>query len=104
MIRHIVLYRFKPEISPKEIEAVFTKLAKLKQLVSGIHSLEWGAYHGNANKNNGYSYGLTVDVIDDSVFAVYSPHPLHMEVRQEMVPMLQSDAPTLMFDFILSKK
>ena len=104
MIRHIVLYRFKSDVPSSQIDALFTMLSELKSLVSGIHALEWGAYRSSANKNAGYNYALTVDLEDESVFVAYSPHPLHVQVRQEMAPLLEGNEPLLMFDFILHKK
>lgn len=104
MIRHIVLYRFKLDSPEQEIINVFNKLAKLKDLVTGITALEWGPYCGKAPQSAGYNYGLSVDIIDESVFIDYSPHPLHIEVRKEMAPMLAPNAPLLMFDFVLSQK
>ena len=99
MIRHIVLYKFKQDISKAEIAKIFDKLCKLKDLIKGVHDLRWGIYSGSSDKNAGFNYALTVDVVDPSVFLEYSPHPLHMEVRKEMAPMLAGDL--LMFDFNL---
>ena len=104
MIRHIVLYRFKETIPTEEIHAVLNKLAKLKDLVAGVEALEWGAYQGKTPNTAGYNYGLSVDLLDNSVFAEYSPHPLHQEVRKEMAPLLEKEDPVLMFDFELSTK
>ena len=103
MLRHIVLYKFKGNIPEENIIKVFKKLAELKNLVPGIDQLQWGPYQSTTNKNQGYNYGLTVDLIDDTVFQTYSPHPLHMEVREEMKTMLEGPEPLLMFDFMLSK-
>ncbi len=99
MIRHIVLYRFKPGHSKADITAIFTKLSKLKGLVKGVEDFRWGEYVGPPDKNAGYTYAITVDLSDASVFAEYSPHPLHMEVRQAMAPLLEGSP--LMFDFNL---
>ena len=103
MIRHIVLYRFKPEFTDKEIIPLFNKLTQLKNLVPGVEAMQWGKYCGKGDKNAGYTYGLSVDIADESVFLTYSPHPLHNEVRQQMAPLLAEDEPLLMFDFLLTK-
>ena len=99
MIRHIVLYKFKQDTLKSEITAIFTKLAKLKDLIEGVNDFHWGAYSGSSDKNRGYNYAITVDIVDASVFIEYSPHPLHVEVRKEMAPLLEGDL--LMFDFDL---
>ncbi|MBS3903970.1 MAG: Dabb family protein [Simkania sp.] len=99
MIRHIVLYKIRKEVPQEKIAAIFTKLISLKNLVKGIKEFHWGPYCGSSDKNFGYNYAITVDLVNESVFAEYSPHPVHNAVREEMATILEATAPLLMFDF-----
>ncbi|NCX94253.1 MAG: Dabb family protein, partial [Gammaproteobacteria bacterium] len=75
MIRHLVFYKFKPEITDTQITALFQKLSLLKEKVPGIIALHWGRSLNQAN-TAGFTYALSVDLESESVFKEYSPHPL----------------------------
>ena len=79
MLRHLVVFSWKPETPPeklREIEAAFCALpAKISQIVD----FEWGADVSIQGFDRGYTHSFLVTVASEQDRDLYLPHPAHAE-------------------------
>lgn len=88
MIKHIVLIRFKPEISLNEIEAIFTQIGQLSQLLPSMKSYDYGRYNGADERYKGFDYAFYMEFDTAEERDAYLVHPAHIAVGQALRAML----------------
>lgn len=95
MIEHIVLFRWKPEATPAQIDAGMDALRGLRERIPGMAALACGAdFSGRAQ---GYTHALVARFADRASFDSYGPHPAHRSVIEtQLRPILEA---ALDFDF-----
>ncbi|MFC2969217.1 Dabb family protein [Acidimangrovimonas pyrenivorans] len=89
MIRHIVLVRFRPEISEDRIAAIFADLHGIKDVLPGVLAIASGRSESPEQIERGYMHGFTVDLADWDVLAAYQAHPDHRRVGAALVEAAQ---------------
>ncbi len=78
MIRHVVLFRFKPEIGADERAEFVLRLRALPQVVPGILHPEVGADLFHTPRS--YDAALVFGFDDREAFDSYQNHPKHLPV------------------------
>jgi hypothetical protein len=96
MIQHIVLFKFKPEVSPDQIDQVFTNIAELKDLIPGIIAFNGGPYSSPEGLNQGYTHGLIITFETAAHRDAYLPHPEHEKAKAIILNYLDD---LIAFDF-----
>ena len=100
MIRHIVLFKCKPELPPAEIESVFEALAALQNKVPGLVEFESGINNSPEGYDRGYTHAFTMGFTDEQARDAYLQHPEHAKARVVILPILQeAPEPVLVVDF-----
>jgi hypothetical protein len=77
MIRHIVLIRFRPEVSDAQITALFAALPKLAAKLPGVLAFASGRSESPENIERGYMHGFTIDFASWQALATYAADPDH---------------------------
>ena len=77
MIRHIVLIRFKPELSEAAIAGVFAALPKLSARLPGVLGFAFGRSESPEQIERGYMHGFTVDFASWEALASYQADAGH---------------------------
>jgi hypothetical protein len=95
-IQHMALVRFKPDVTPTQIDDVFRQLAELQNCIPGILYYAGGPYASPEGLNQDYTHGFlmtfaTVDARDQ-----YLPHPEHERVKNAVIPLIEK---VVVFDF-----
>ena len=85
MIRHIVLIRFRPEISEDTIAALFADLASIQGKIPGLGPIHAGRSESPEQIERGYLHGFTADFDDWAALAAYQDHPDHRRVGAALV-------------------
>lgn len=85
MIRHIVLIRFRPEVSEPAIAALFADLAAIRVVLPGVLDIRSGRSESPEQIERGYLHGFTVDFADWAVLAAYQDHPEHRRLGAALV-------------------
>ncbi len=85
MIGHIVLIRFKPEVSEAHIAALFTELEEIRAQVPGILAITAGRSESPEKIERGYHHGFVVDFADWAALAAYQAHPDHQALGAKLV-------------------
>ena len=81
MIRHIVLFRIKPEFK-SEIPQLVKNFYTMKGKVEGLLDLEAGADILGSERS--YDLALICTFADRAAFDAYQTHPAHMPVKKRM--------------------
>ncbi len=79
MVEHIVLVKFKPEVSEAEKEELRQMMLAMQGRIPGI--VELSAGHSFTNRHQGYTLGLVVRFTDRAALEAYGPHPVHAPVK-----------------------
>jgi hypothetical protein len=77
MVRHILLLQPKPDITPNQIEDCRRSLAALVGRIEGLIDFHWGANFAAPERQEGLSFGFSMDLVDRAALAAYTPHPQH---------------------------
>ena len=89
MIRHIVLFKIKPEYKPLIPELV-ENFRAMKGRIEGLVELEAGADILGSDRS--CDIALVCTFTDRAAFDAYQTHPVHMPVRKRMHEVRESSA------------
>jgi hypothetical protein len=85
MIRHIVLIRFRPEVSDTTIFAIFDEIAAIKVHIPGVIDIRSGKSQSPEQIERGYMHGFTVDFESWEALQAYQDHPDHKAAGAKLV-------------------
>jgi hypothetical protein len=84
VITHIVSFRWKPDITQADIDAISAALATMPDLVPTIGSYRFGSDLGvNGPGNMDFAIVATFDSVED--WKAYDEHPEHDAVRAAVI-------------------
>ena len=95
-LRHVVLFKFKDEVTPEQVEEVVTAFAALPGKIDVITDFEHGTDVSVEEKSKGFTHGFVVTFADTAGRDAYLPHPAHQEFVKLVGPRLDD---VLVFDF-----
>jgi hypothetical protein len=95
MIRHVVLFRWKPEVTDEQKKLVATELAKLPSVIPSIRSYVMGADAG-INQGNA-EFAVTADFDDESGYLAYRDDPTHREIIAAYITPLVAERTAVQF-------
>lgn len=76
-VRHVVVFRYKPDASPEKIQQVTEALTALKDKIPGILSMEHGVNNSPEKLNQGFTHVFQVTFTNAAARDAYLPHPAH---------------------------
>ncbi len=85
MIRHIVLIRFRADVTEATIAGIFADLHAIKGKLPGVLAITAGRSASPEQLERGYMHGFVVDFADWSALAAYQVHPDHQRVGAALV-------------------
>lgn len=90
MFEHIVLLKFKPDVSNKEIEDAVTRAHDLKGNIPGIVDLSAGINITEEIEHmQGFTLGIRVTFDNQQACRNYNQHPLHQDLLQSIGPFVE---------------
>lgn len=98
MIRHIVLFRARPDTTDPQIAALFADLHGITPLIPGMAAVHAGRSDSPEMLERGYMYGFTIDFTDATALAAYAVHPAHVRLATALVAMADGPDGILVFD------
>lgn len=96
LLRHVVLFKFKPEASEAQVQAVVDAFAALPKKIKQIQDFEWGTDVSVENKAAGFTHGFVVTFESKEARDEYLPHPAHKEFVSLVGPSVEN---VLVFDY-----
>jgi hypothetical protein len=76
-MKHIVIFKYKPETTWDQIRQVTDAFRELKNKIPGIVSFEHGPNASREGKNIGFNYAYVLTFEDTKARDAYVPHPEH---------------------------
>lgn len=87
-LRHVVAFRFKPDVTPEQMQKVAEDFRALKDKVPQIIEFEGGADLGYLQKNGEFTHVFIVTVENEEDLAAYGAHPDHQAFSRSVDPLL----------------
>lgn len=78
-LRHIVLFKFKPEVTPAQLDEVNRAFQDLKRLIPTVKDFERGLNNSPEGLNKDFTHGYLVTFASEEDRAAYLPHPEHLK-------------------------
>jgi hypothetical protein len=97
MIRHAVLFRWKPEATEDERQQVATEVAKLPSMVPSIRAFASGPDVGLAEGT--FDFAVTADFDDEDGFRAYRDDPGHRDIIKRYIVPLAAQRVAVQFEF-----
>lgn len=88
-LRHIVLFKFKEEVTKTQIEEVEDAFAELPLKIKEIKGFEWGLNNSPENLNKGFTHGFLLTFDSEKGRDIYLPHPDHKAFGEIVDPILE---------------
>ena len=97
-LRHLVLLKFKTEISHGQVHALESAFAALATKISAVQSLEWGTNNSPEGLAKDFTHCFNLTFADEVARAAYLPHPEHLAFVEQLKPALDD---VLVLDYTL---
>jgi hypothetical protein len=78
----------KATVSPAEIAMALEHVRALQGTIDGIVEVEAGENRNGSNQ--GYTYGFVIRFANAEIYQLYSPHPAHQPVSQELLTICEN--------------
>lgn len=79
VLRHIVLYKFKDDLKPAQVQEVIDAFAALPKKIDTIVGFEHGVNVSPEGKSEGLTHCFVVSFRDEKGRDAYLEHPAHLE-------------------------
>jgi len=79
MLRHVVLFQWKPETPAETIREIEEAFCALPAKISEIAGFEWGTDVGVQGFDRGFTHCFVVSLASEEDRDAYLPHPDHAE-------------------------
>jgi stress responsive alpha/beta barrel protein len=98
MIRHIVLFSWKPEATEEQKQQVATEVAKLPSTVPSIRAFVSGPDAGLGQAGN-FDFAVSADFDDEAGFFAYRSDPGHRDIVQRHILPITAQRAAIQFEF-----
>ncbi len=89
LLRHVVMFKFKKDATPAQIDGVVKAFGELPKQIDSIHSYEWGTNNSPEMLDKGFTHLFFVTFKDEAGRAKYLPHPAHKAFVEKLKPILE---------------
>jgi hypothetical protein len=96
MLRHLVLLKFKAEVTAAQISAIVKVFVALPAQISAVKALEWGTDVSPEGLGKGFTHSFLLSFADATGRDAYLPHPAHQAFVEHLQPVL---ADVLVIDY-----
>ncbi|HUY92191.1 MAG TPA: Dabb family protein [Pirellulales bacterium] len=96
LLRHIVLFKFKDEVTKEQVQEVVDAFSALPEKIDTIVDFECGTDVSVEGKAAGFTHGFVVSFRDEAGRAAYLPHAAHQDFVKLVGPRVDK---VLVFDF-----
>ncbi|CAI0626438.1 unnamed protein product [Linum tenue] len=87
-VKHVLLAKFKPEISAEEIENLIKGYSNLVNLIEPMKGFHWGTDVSIENLHQGFTHVFVSTFESTEGIAEYVAHPVHVEFANKFLPAL----------------
>jgi hypothetical protein len=88
-LRHAVFFKFKDGTSDDAVRKIEQDLAALPAKIDAIKAFEWGKNNSPEKHDQGFTHCFMFTFDSESSLKQYMEDPAHVEVVQELLPILE---------------
>lgn len=88
VLRHVVLFKFKDDATPEQIQTVVDAFRALPGKIQGIKAFEWGTDVSPEPHSQGLTHAFLLTFASEKDRDDYLPHPAHKEFGKSLGPIL----------------
>ena len=99
-LRHVVLFKFKQETPPEQIEALENAFCALPHAINEVFNLEWGTDVSVENLAQGFTHCFLLTFQNEKDRDTYISHPAHKAFVAMLQPHLEK---ALVVDYMAKK-
>ena len=77
MLKHIVLFKFKPETTPEKVAEIIAAFEALPSQIKEIKGFEWGTNNSPEKLDKGLTHAFILTFASEKDRDTYLPHPAH---------------------------
>jgi hypothetical protein len=96
MLRHVVLFRFRDDVTAEQVRAIDDGLGRLPALIPELRAYRFGSDLGIGDGT--WSYAVTADFDDADGWRAYDLHPEHVAVRTEAFAPIVTERAVVRFE------
>ncbi|WP_299886180.1 Dabb family protein [uncultured Ruegeria sp.] len=85
MIRHIVLTKFRPDVTEQAISKIYAGLSDLSETLPGAGGFTGGRSESPEQIERGYMHGFVIDFADWSALEAYATNETHKALGGQLV-------------------
>jgi hypothetical protein len=100
LLRHVVLFKFKPEATKEQIQEIVSGFQALPKKVEGIAAFEWGTDVSQEGLADGFTHCFVVTFKDAKSRDAYLPDQAHKDFVAILLPRLDK---VLVVDYFAQK-
>ncbi|UCE93880.1 MAG: Dabb family protein [Flavobacteriaceae bacterium] len=89
VLRHIVLFKFKEEVTPMAIDQTVKAFIHAVDQIGTINDFEWGLNNSPEDLNKGFTHAFVLTFEDDKSRDAYLPHPDHQNFVKQLKPLIE---------------
>lgn len=89
LLRHVVLFQFKADVSKTQVQEVVEAFRKLPGKIKEIAAFEWGTDVGVENLSQGFTHCFFVSFKSEKDRDAYLPHAAHKEFVDLVKPRVE---------------
>jgi hypothetical protein len=97
MLRHVVMFRWKPEATQQQKETVAAELSKLPPVIGSIRAYVLGADAGLGQGN--FEFAVTADFDGQAGWAAYRDDPAHRAVVDKHILPILAERAAVQFEY-----
>lgn len=97
MLRHVVVFTWKPGVTVAQVEALTSGLARLPSQIPEIRAYRFGPDAGLYEGNG--AYAVSADFDDPAAFARYLGHPAHQALIDDLVVPIRATRHAVQFEY-----
>lgn len=87
-LRHVVVFKYKPEATQKQIATIEKEFRALKEKIPGVVSIEAGVNNSPEGLNKDFTHVFIVTFRNEKARETYLPHPAHTAFVSVLKPSL----------------
>ena len=97
MIRHVVLFRWKPEATQEQKARAASEVATLPSIVSSVREFACGADIG-VNDGN-FDFSVAADFDDEAGYIAYRDDPAHRQISANLIAPILAERAAIQFQY-----
>jgi len=88
-LRHVVLFKFKKDATPEQVQEIVDAFGQLPKKIDVIDSFEWGTDNSPEMLSQGFTHCFLVTFRDEKGRDAYLPHPEHKKFVELALPKIE---------------